>query len=149
MPLIEMSMVGLDSLISAPSQFDSLFHFLFFLIFFIFLSFLIQYCWFKYFIQTFLWFFIWYVCHVLPELWLFNPMRTTCRLVDLRNINILWFIEPTREVVRENSLMQVLMLHFESFIIIGLTNKYFMIWTNRNSCQKAGSAQGVKNLWIM
>ncbi len=49
-------------------------------------------------------------------------MRTTSRLVKM---NILSFIEPIREGVRQNSLIwKLLMLQFESLIMIGLTNDH-------------------------
>ncbi len=83
---------------------------------------------------------MWWVCTL--SNFKINPMRTTSRLVK---INIVSFIEPIREGVRKNSLIcKFLMLHFQSRIMIGLTNEHFMIRTNQNSHWKAGSAQGVK-----
>ena len=54
-----------------------------------------------------------------------NSMRTTIRLVKM---NIVSFIEPIRVGVRKNSLIcKFSMLHFQSHIMIGLTNEHFMI----------------------
>ena len=78
----------------------------------------------------------------IPDIWLIllNPMRTTCRLVKR---NILWFIEPIREGVRKNSLIcKFSMLHFESLIMIDLTNEHFMIWTNQEFVLEGYLVQG-------
>ncbi len=61
-----------------------------------------------------------------------NPLRTTCRLVKR---NIISFSKPIREGVRKNSLIyKLVMLHCQSFMIIGLTSDHFMIWTNQMLC---------------
>ena len=66
-------------------------------------------------------------------LWVFlNPMRTTCRMVKM---SIQAYIQPIRKHVRKNSLIcKFLMLCYQSYIMIGLTNENFMIFTNQKVC---------------
>ncbi len=61
-----------------------------------------------------------------------NPVRTTCQLVKM---SIQAYIEQIREGVRKNSLIcKFLMLCYQSFIMIGLTNEHVMILTNHTLC---------------
>ena len=67
-----------------------------------------------------------YIHHI--RIWQFNPMRTTCRLV---NWNVVSIIEPIRESERKNSLMyKFVMLDCQSLVQIGLTIEHFMTLTN-------------------
>ncbi len=62
----------------------------------------------------------------------FNPIRTTCLLVKM---SIQAYIEPIRECVIKNSLIcKFVMLCYQSFIMIGLTNENVMILTNQKVC---------------
>ncbi len=61
-----------------------------------------------------------------------NPLKTTCWLVKM---SIQVYIEPIRECVGKNTLMcKFLILCYQSFIMIGLTNENFMILTNQKAC---------------
>ncbi len=53
------------------------------------------------------------------------------------------YIEPTRELVRKNSLTcKFVILYYQSFIMIGLKkNENFTDLTNQKVCEKASRAQ--------
>ncbi len=63
---------------------------------------------------------------------IFNPMRTTCRLVTMR----IWsYIEPITECARKNSLICKFLMHcYQTCYMIGLTNDQIMVLTNHVWC---------------